>query len=81
MAVMMPKEKWTDDRLDDLNKKIGDGLARLDADVRELRGEMNARFETLDSKFDKKFDRLAWGMVASTVTIIAALIGPNVRSE
>jgi hypothetical protein len=26
MAVMMPREKWTDERLDDLNKKVDDGL-------------------------------------------------------
>jgi hypothetical protein len=30
MAVMMPREKWTDEHLNE-------GFARLDADIRELR--------------------------------------------
>ncbi|HET7417572.1 MAG TPA: hypothetical protein VFJ61_08115 [Solirubrobacterales bacterium] len=33
---MTPREKWTDERLDDLNKKVDDGFARLDLDIREL---------------------------------------------
>lgn len=51
----MPREKWTDERLDDLSKKVDDGFedtkaemraafARLDADIRELRREMMAGF-------------------------------------
>lgn len=64
MAVMMPREKWTDDRLDDLNKKVDvgfadtkaemrEGFARVDGDIKELRREMNARFERVDDRFDK----------------------------
>src|SRR5690349_25121972 len=74
MAVMMPREKWTDDRLDDLNKNVEDGFARLDKkvddgfarldkkmddgfawvdkDVRELRNDMNSRFNILASRFE-----------------------------
>ncbi len=45
MAVMMqPREKWTDERLDDLNKKVDDGFADVKADIRELRREMVAGF-------------------------------------
>ena len=57
MAVMapMPREKWTDERLDDLNGKVDrgfaetrtemrEGFARVDADIRELRREMRAGF-------------------------------------
>jgi hypothetical protein len=41
MAVMMnPRETWTDQRLDDLNKKVDEGFARVDGDIRELRGEI-----------------------------------------
>jgi hypothetical protein len=36
MAVIMPREKWTDERLDDLNKKVDDGFARVHADIRDL---------------------------------------------
>ncbi|HET7507981.1 MAG TPA: hypothetical protein VFJ53_06445 [Solirubrobacterales bacterium] len=55
MTVMVPKEKWTDERLDDLNKKVDDGFAdtkaemragfaRIDADIRALRRDMYAGF-------------------------------------
>ena len=53
------REKWTDERLDDMNDHMGEGFDRLDKDIREvrsevagvrsevtgLRGEMNSRFE------------------------------------
>jgi hypothetical protein len=46
------RDKWTDERLDDLNERVGKGFDRLDNDIREVRsevagvrGEMNRRFE------------------------------------
>jgi hypothetical protein len=47
MAMMVPRETWTDERLDDLNKKVDDGFARLDSDIRELRHEVKAQGESL----------------------------------
>jgi len=51
MVVMTPREKWTDERLDDLNKKVDDvrtemreGFARIDADIRSLRRDMYGGF-------------------------------------
>ena len=41
---MMPREKWTDERLDDLQAEMRVGFARIDADIRELRREMRAGF-------------------------------------
>lgn len=48
------REKWTDERLDDMNGRMGEGFDRLDKDVREvrsevgeLRAEMNTRFEAM----------------------------------
>jgi len=35
MAVTMPKEKWTDERLDALNKKVDDGFADTKAEMRQ----------------------------------------------
>jgi archaellum component FlaC len=34
------REKWTDERLDDMNDRMGEGFARLDKDIREVRSEM-----------------------------------------
>jgi hypothetical protein len=36
MVVTTPREKWTDERLDDLNKKVDDGFACVHEDIREL---------------------------------------------
>ena len=84
MVVMVPREKWTDDRLDDLNKKVDDGFARLekktddgfarvDCEMKELRGEMNLRFHAVDARFDT----LQRSLFAATVVIVGAMIGAN----
>jgi hypothetical protein len=42
------REKWTDERLDDMNARMSEGFDRLDKDMREVRSElagMNERFE------------------------------------
>ena len=31
MHVIAPRQAWTDDRLDDLNQKVDDGFAKLEA--------------------------------------------------
>lgn len=36
------REKWTDERLDDLNGHVTEGFRRVDADLRELRSDMKA---------------------------------------
>lgn len=40
------REKWTDERLDDMNVRMAEGFNRLDREVGDLRTEMNTRFET-----------------------------------
>jgi Mg2+ and Co2+ transporter CorA len=47
MAVMpMPREKWTDERLDDLSKKVDDGFA-------EVKNEMRDRFDRLEAQISR----------------------------
>jgi len=31
------REKWTDERLDDMNRRMAEGFQRVDTDLRELR--------------------------------------------
>lgn len=52
MAVMV-RETWTDERLDDLNKKVDDGFARVDADLRELRAEISGMRKENQQEFLK----------------------------
>jgi hypothetical protein len=75
------REKWTDERLDDLNDRVSEGFTRIDDDLRGLRGEMNARFELMEERFDARFDalhklllRAAGGAIAVLVTTGAALV-------
>lgn len=42
MNVTTPEKRWTDERLDDLKETVEDGFARVDADIRELRGELRS---------------------------------------
>jgi tetrahydromethanopterin S-methyltransferase subunit G len=85
MAVMMSREKWTDERLDDLNKKVDGGFAdtkvemrggfaRLDGDIKELRREMNQRFNAVDARFDA----VNRNMFAGFFVIFVTVIGSNI---
>lgn len=38
----MERVAWTDERLDDLARRMDAGFARVDADIRGLRAEMQA---------------------------------------
>jgi hypothetical protein len=66
MAVMMPREKWTDERLD---YEFG----RLDADVRELRVEIR----DLRTEMNNRFDAQNRNMMAGFFLVIATVIGSN----
>jgi len=50
------REKWTDERLDDLNERVTNGFERVDRDIRDLRMEMNARFDAQDARMDTRFE-------------------------
>jgi len=41
------RESWTDERLDDLSRKVDQGFARLDADMRALNGRFDSLQRTL----------------------------------
>ena len=38
----MARDTWTDARLGDLNQRVSEGFQRVDADIRELRGEVKS---------------------------------------
>jgi tetrahydromethanopterin S-methyltransferase subunit G len=81
MAVMMPKEKWTDERLDNLNEKVDDGFAELGRDIRELRVRLDRMNDSINARFDSvnaRFDSLNRNLIGVAAAIIAALIGVNV---
>lgn len=61
------REKWIDERLDDLSGKVDD-----------LGRRMDLRFDSVDRRFeviDRRLDRLLWGMTTTFVTGFLALAG------
>lgn len=78
----MTRESWTDERLDDLNGRVGEGFDRIDrkidhglrevrGEVHELRSETNARFDRIDARFDSLIRVVAYG----AFTMSAAMVG------
>jgi hypothetical protein len=66
MAVMMPREKWTDERLEER-------FGRLDADIREIRGDI----KDLRTEMNARFDAQNRNMMAGFFLVIATVIGSN----
>jgi hypothetical protein len=78
------RKAWTDERLDDLAKGMNRGFDRVDArfeqvdarferadrDIRDLRSEMDLRFNRLESRFDS-MQRMT---LAAYVTAVLGLI-------
>jgi ribosome recycling factor len=91
MVVMMPREKWTDERLDDLNKKVDKGFEEMKAEFKDVRREMNEGFARVDGEFkdvrremNERFDKVDASLqglyrvlAGGAFVIIAALIGLN----
>jgi len=58
MAVMMsPREKWTDERLDDLSARVDLGFSEVKTEMREGFARMEALFEKVDERFEKVDER------------------------
>lgn len=44
---------WTDERLDDLSRRVEAGFARLDEDLRAFRSELGSRIDGLGGRIDR----------------------------
>ena len=58
------REEWTDERLDDLADRMDQGFERVDRDIRDLRGEMNNRFDSIQRSMMQAVVALSVGMLA-----------------
>lgn len=68
------RKSWTDERLDDLSHRMDAGFNRVDADLRELRTEMNARFDALQ----RTLIHVAGGILAAFGAAIVGLIATQI---
>lgn len=64
------KERWTDERLDDLNRMVEVGFGEAGADIRELRAEiLGLRAETTE-----RLDGLQRPITQLAVALITAML-------
>lgn len=71
------RDKWTDERLDDLNARMGEGFDRLDKDMREVRSElagMNERFEEMHRLIIQVGGGLFGTMAIGFIGLVATMI-------
>jgi phage host-nuclease inhibitor protein Gam len=73
MTVMMPREKWTDERLDEKFGRLDADIRELRAEIKDLRTEMNARFDAINARFDAQNRN----MMAGFFLVIATILGSN----
>ncbi len=46
------RQAWTDERLDDLSTRMDRGFDRVDRDIRELKTDVDTRFNRVEARFD-----------------------------
>lgn len=76
MAVMA-REAWTDERLDDLNKKVDEGFKDMREEFRAVRGEFQAvrsEMATQVAMLNQTMYRLFGGMLVAWVVGIVAIL-------
>jgi hypothetical protein len=52
------REAWTDERLDDLTKRVDRGFIQADGRATKFEDRVDARFEKLEGKLQSRFDRI-----------------------
>jgi hypothetical protein len=73
----MERAAWTDQRLDDLARRMDAGFQRVDADIRELRGEVVALRGELRGEIDAlrvTLLRVGGGTIVGLIGVIAAVL-------
>jgi hypothetical protein len=73
VVVMTPREKWPDERLDDLSKKVDKGFDETKDAIADTKAEMRAGFARIDADIRS----LRRDMYAGFFMIIAAIIGSH----
>jgi len=71
----MQRVTWTDERLDDLSRRMDAGFERVDRDIRDLRSEMYTGFSELRSEINQlravmyRFGALAMGTLVVSMNL------------
>jgi hypothetical protein len=74
------REKWTDERLDDLRDRVDDGFRRVDARFAQIDqrfAQIDQRFAQIDQRFervDQRFDGMHKLMIQTTLTLVGVMV-------
>ncbi|HEX4669402.1 MAG TPA: hypothetical protein VH275_05460 [Solirubrobacterales bacterium] len=68
------RKAWTDERLDDLTRRMDRGFDRVDRDIRDLRTELKTEMDTRFGRLEVRFDSMQRMMLAAYVTAVLGLI-------
>jgi hypothetical protein len=66
----MERDRWTDERLDDLASEMRRGFDRVDRDMRDLRTDMTGQMEALR----QTMIRIGGGMLLGFISVLAAIL-------
>lgn len=66
----MERATWTDERLDDLARRMDAGFARVDGDIRDLRREVREQGDELRGEVHEQGAELRGEIAALRVTLI-----------
>jgi hypothetical protein len=80
MAVMA-REAWTDERLDDLSRRMDRGFDEVKGEVRDLRSEMNNRFAAVDARFDSMQRTMIIGFASIVASTVASVVGAVIATQ
>lgn len=61
---------WTDERLDDLSRRVDVGFDRVDRDLRELRVDLSGQIESLR----RTMIQIGGGMLLGFISVLAAIV-------
>ena len=91
MAVMTPRETWTDERLDELSNRMDREFREVRAEMRELRkelvktreeiAELRSEVSGFEKRMDDKFDavnrtlQIRFGLMGTMFVAVIGLIG------
>jgi hypothetical protein len=67
----MERVAWTDERLDDMSRRMDLGFDRVERDIRDLRGEMQTGFADVRGEIDS-LRSLILKMSAGTIASVVA---------
>jgi hypothetical protein len=76
-VAVMAREAWTDERLDDLAKRVDKGFDEVKGEIREVKGEVRevkGEVRELRSEVNVRFDSMQRTMIIGFVTLFASIV-------